>query len=193
MGTQPDGPRPEASVADNDLAVGRVAEAISHSPYWDDTAIFILEDDAADGPDHVDAHRSPALVISKYAAGTADHPYVDHGFYTTVNMLRTMEMLLGLPPMNNNDAVAPPMAPLFTGAGHQPPFVADTRNQENGLIYETNASNSPGAGESARMDFTHADSIDAAELNAILWRERWGNIPVPPTRHTVIPADPASR
>jgi hypothetical protein len=98
IGTRTGGPRPEASVADNDLAVGRVAEALSHSPYWDDTAIFILEDDAQDGPDHVDAHRSAALVISKYAPGTADHRFVDHGFYTTVNMIRTMEMLLALPP-----------------------------------------------------------------------------------------------
>ena len=65
-------------MADNDLAVGRVVDAISHSPYWDDTALFILEDDAQDGPDHVDAHRSPALVISKYSPGSPDHPFVDH-------------------------------------------------------------------------------------------------------------------
>ena len=193
LGTRPGGPRPEASVADNDLAVGRVAEALSHSPYWNDTAIFILEDDAQDGPDHVDAHRSPALVISKYAPGTADHRFVSHGFYTTVNMVRTMEMLLALPPLNNNDAVAAPMAPLFTGAGNQPPFVADYRNQRNGLIYEVNAPHAPGARESTRMDFTHADSIDAAELNAILWRERKGDVPLPPPRHTVIPAEAASR
>jgi hypothetical protein len=193
LGTRPGEPRPEASVADNDLAVGRVAEALSHSPYWDDTAIFILEDDAQDGPDHVDAHRSPALVISKYAPGTADHRFVDHGFYTTVNMVRTMEMLLALPPMNNNDAVAAPMAPLFAGPGNQPPFMADYRNQKNGLIYEVNPPHAPGAKESSRMDFTHADSIDAAELNAILWRERKGDVPLPPPRHTVIPAEGASR
>jgi hypothetical protein len=118
---------------------------------------------------------------------------VDHGFYTTVNLIRTMEMLLALPPMNNNDAVAAPMAPLFTGAGNQPPFVADYRNQRNGLIYEVNSPHAPGARESTRMDFTHADSIDAAELNAILWRERKGAVPLPPPRHTVIPKEAASR
>ena len=91
----PGKPRPAATVADNDLAVGRVVEAVSHSPYWDDTAIFMLEDDAQDGADHVDAHRSIAFVISKYSPGSADHPFVDHHFYTTVNMIHTMETLAG--------------------------------------------------------------------------------------------------
>ena len=179
MGTRPGGPRPEASVADNDLAVGRVVEAVSHSAYWDDTAIFVLEDDAQDGPDHVDAHRSPALVISKYSPGSPASPFIDHGFYSTVNMIRTMEELLGLPPMNNNDAVAAPMAPLFSGPGNQPRFVADESNRKNGLIYQVNSPNAPGAADSARMDFTRADAIDAARLNAILWRERKGDVPMP--------------
>jgi len=183
MGTRPGGPRPEASVADNDLAVGRVAEAVSHSPYWDDTAIFILEDDAQDGPDHVDAHRSPALVISKYSPGSTASPFVGHGFYTTVNMIRTMEALLGLPPMNNNDAVAAPMAPLFSGAGTQPPYQADARGKTTGLVYQVNPPNAPGARDSARMDFSRADAIDAARLNAILWRERKGNVPMPAPRN----------
>jgi len=186
MGTRPGGPRPEASVADNDLAVGRLVEAVSHSTYWDSTAIFILEDDAQDGPDHVDAHRSPALVISKYSPGPGSlpgQPFVDHAFYTTVNMVRTMEALLDLPPMNNNDAVAAPMAPLFSGPGTQPPFQADARNQTNGLVYEVNPANGPGARDSARMDFTRADAIDAAKLNAILWQERKGNVPMPSPRH----------
>ena len=117
---RPAKPRPAASVADNDLAVGRVVEAVSHSPYWDDTAIFIIEDDAQDGADHVDAHRSIAFAISKYSPGSSEHPFVDSRFYTTVNMIHTIETLLGLPPMNQNDAYAPVMAPLFTGAGDQP-------------------------------------------------------------------------
>ncbi|HEV2176036.1 MAG TPA: phosphoesterase [Terriglobia bacterium] len=187
MGTRPGGPRPAASVADNDLAVGRVVEAVSHSPYWADTAIFIVEDDAQDGPDHVDAHRSPALVISKYSPGTAEHPFVDSHFYTTVSMIRTMEMLLGLPPMNNNDALAAVMAPLFAGPGTQPPFTADARNRENGLLYQVNPANAPGAKASARMDFSHADAAPAARLNAILWRDRKGTAPQPAPRHTVIP------
>ncbi|MGA7906213.1 MAG: phosphoesterase, partial [Candidatus Sulfotelmatobacter sp.] len=90
-GTRPDLPRPAASVADNDLALGRVVDAVSHSPYWEDTAIFILEDDAQDGQDHVDAHRSIAFVVSKYSPGAPEKPYVDHRFYTTVNMIHTLE------------------------------------------------------------------------------------------------------
>ena len=116
-GTRPNLPRPVASVADNDLALGRVVDAVSHSGYWDDTAIFVLEDDAQDGADHVDAHRSIAFVISKYSAGSAAQAYVEHRFYTTVNMIHTMEMRLGLPPMNQNDAYAPVMGHLFSGPG----------------------------------------------------------------------------
>jgi YVTN family beta-propeller protein len=187
-GTRPGSPTPEASVADNDLAVGRVVEALSHCPYWDDTAIFILEDDAQDGPDHVDAHRSPALVISKYSPGSADHPFVDHRFYTTVNLIRTMEVLLGLGPMNNNDAVAAPMSELFSGPASQAPFTADDRNLKDGLLYKMNPPNAPGARASAKMDFSHADAADAALLNRILWRERKGNQPMPPPKHTVFPA-----
>jgi DNA-binding beta-propeller fold protein YncE len=185
-GTQVGMPKPEASVADNDLAVGRVVEAISHSPYWEDTAIFILEDDAQNGGDHIDAHRSIALVISKYSPGSPDSPLVDHSFYTTVNMIHTMEVLLGLPPMNNNDGQAPVMAPLFRGAGNQPPFTADRVNLRNDLIYQANSPHAPGAKESARMDFSRADAADAAKLNAILWRETKGSIPLPAPRHSVI-------
>lgn len=187
-GTRPGWPKPEAMVADNDLAVGRVVGAVSHSPYWDDTAICILEDDAQDGPDHVDAHRSTALVISKYSPSSTRHPLVDHYFYTTVNMVRTMEALLGLPPMNLDDARASVIA-LFSGAGNQPPFNADYRNEKNGLIYETNPANAPSAKESEKMDFTHADAVNSAVLNAILWKERKGNVPMPAPRHTVFPAD----
>jgi hypothetical protein len=186
-GTRPGMPKPEASVADNDLAVGRVVEAVSHSAYWDDTAIFILEDDAQDGPDHVDAHRSPALVISKYAPRPANGSFVDHAFYTTVNMIRTMEVLLGLPPMNNNDAWAAPMAELFSGPGVQSPFSADESNRENGLLYQMNPPNGPGAKASARMDFSHADAADNVALNRILWQERKGNTPMPAPKHTVFP------
>ncbi len=187
-GTRAGHPRPAASVADNDLAVGRVVEAVSHSPYWDDTAIFILEDDAQDGADHVDAHRSTAFVISKFSPGSAAAPYVDHGFYTTVNLIHTMELLLGLPPMNQNDAYAPVMAPMFAGAGNQPAFHADRRNLNNGLIYERNRGDAAGASESSKMDFSRPDAADAAKLNEVLWRDRKGNTPLPTPRHTVFPA-----
>ena len=185
-GTTPGKPRPAASVADNDLAVGRVVEAVSHSPYWDDTAVLMLEDDAQDGADHVDAHRSIAFVISKYSPGSAEQPYVAHQFYTTVNMIHTLEALLGLPPMNQNDAYAPVMAPLFSGKGDQPPFVADWSNRDNGLIYQTNPPKGQGARESAKMDFTRPDAANPAVLNAILWRDRMGSAAVPAAKHEVI-------
>ncbi len=179
-GTTPGGPSPKSSVSDNDLAVGRLVEAISHSPYWDDTAIFILEDDAQDGGDHVDAHRSVALVISKYAphaaGGTA---FVDSHFYTTVSVVHTMEALLGLPPMNVNDAYAPLISTLFSGPGDQPPYTADASNRENGLIYAANPPHAPGGAASARMDFRHADRADPRKLNVILWKDAMGSKPVP--------------
>jgi len=189
-GTTAGKPRPAASVADNDLAVGRVAEAVSHSPYWDNTAIFILEDDAQDGADHVDAHRSIAFVISKYSPGSADHPFVDHNFYTTVNMIHTIETLLGLPPMNQNDAYAPLIAPLFSGAGNQPPFAADWSNRDSGLIYQMNPAKGQGAGESAKMDFSHPDAANPAVLNAILWRDRKGDQKMPAAQHTMFSGKP---
>jgi hypothetical protein len=188
-------PRPTASVADNDLAVGRVADAVSHSPYWDDTAILILEDDAQAGPDHVDSHRSIALVISKYsplANAQAGQPasYVDHTFYTTINMVRTIEALLGAPPMNANDSRAAVMAPLFSGPGTQPAFSADYHNRENGLLYEMNTKEWK-AGKN--LDFSHADAADTATLNKFLWQDRMGDTPMPAPRFTVFPPRSSAR
>ena len=179
-GTRPGAPTPRASVADNDLAVGRAVEAISHSPFWQDTAFFILEDDAQDGGDHVDAHRSIGLVISKYAPrGPEGAPFVDSRFYSTVSVIRTMESLLGLPPMNNNDAFSSLISTLFTGAGDQAAFDADFSNRDNGLLYTANAKTAAGAKESMKMDFRHADRADAQKLNVILWRDAMGDKPVP--------------
>ncbi len=177
-GTTPGMPTPEASVADNDLAVGRAVEAVSHSAYWDDTAFFVLEDDAQDGADHVDAHRSIALVVSKYAP-RREKPFVDHTFYTTVSTLHTILKLLQAPPMSTNDALAPLMAPEFAGAGDQPAFSADFRNRDNGLIYTANAPAAVGAKESAKMDFSHEDRAPTEKLNVILWKEAMGKKPVP--------------
>ncbi|HET7890414.1 MAG TPA: phosphoesterase [Candidatus Sulfotelmatobacter sp.] len=187
-GTRPNFPRPAASVADNDLALGRVVEAVSHSSYWDDTAIFVLEDDAQNGADHVDAHRSTAFVISKYSPGSAAQPNVEHRFYTTVNVIHTMETLLGLPPMNQNDAYAPVMGRLFSGHGEQAAYQADYRNLKNGLIYETNKREAPGAKVSSRMDFSRPDAAGADRLNEVLWRDQKGATPMPAPKHTVFPA-----
>ena len=161
-------------------------EAISNNPYWDDTAIFILEDDAQNGADHVDAHRSIALVISKYSP-RSPQPFVDHNFYTTVNMVHTMETLLRLPAMNNNDAHAAVIAPLLAGPGDQPAFKAEYRNRDSGLIYQANSKNAPGAKESAALDFSVADVADTETLNAILWRAAKGDTTTPEPRHTVLP------
>ena len=187
-------PRPVASVADNDLAIGRVVDAVSHSPYWDDTAFMILEDDAQNGPDHIDSHRSIALVVSKYSPLPTMHrdgtpvPLVDHSFYTTINMVRTIESLLGVPPMNANDSRAAVMAPLFSGSGEQPAFTADYRNRDNGLIYQMNTEEWK---EGENLDFSRADGVDAALLNKFLWRDRKGDIPMPAPQHNVFPqADP---
>jgi DNA-binding beta-propeller fold protein YncE len=179
-GTRPGSPTPKASVADNDLAVGRAVEAISHSPFWDDTAFFILEDDAQAGADHVDAHRSIALVISKYAPhGDGGAPLVDSRFYSTVSVVRTIESLLGLPPMNNNDAFSSLISTLFTGPGDQGAYSADYSNRDNGLIYTANTKKAPGAEESMKMDFRHADRAPTQKLNVILWKDTMGDAPVP--------------
>ena len=187
-GTRPDHPRPAANIADNDLALGRVVDAVSHSPYWDDTAIFVLEDDAQDGADHVDAHRSIAFVISKYSPGSSALPNLEHRFYTTVNVVHTMETLLALPPMNLFDAYAPVMSGMFSGPGDQPPYKADYRNLKNGLIYERNRKDAPGANLSSKMDFSRPDAAGATELNRVLWQDQMGSAPLPQPRHTVFPA-----
>jgi YVTN family beta-propeller protein len=106
-----------AEQADNDLAVGRIIDAITHSPAWKDSVIFVTEDDAQDGVDHVDGHRSPGYVVSPYVIQAQDQggqPVVNHTAFTQVNMTRTIEQILGLPPMNQFDLVASPMSNLFT-------------------------------------------------------------------------------
>src|SRR5262249_50362125 len=105
VGTQPGKLTPTAMVADNDLALGRVVEAVSKSKFWKETAIFVLEDDAQNGSDHVDAHRTVALVISPYTK----RGVVDSSLYSTTSMLRTIELILGLKPMSQFDAAARPM------------------------------------------------------------------------------------
>ena len=108
-GTSPGTPTPRAMVAENDLALGRLVEAISHSAFWKESAIFVLEDDAQNGPDHVDAHRSVLLAISPFTR----RGVVDSTLYTTSGVLRTMELILGLPPMSQYDAAATPMYNAF--------------------------------------------------------------------------------
>ena len=117
-GTSPGAITPSAYVADNDLATGRIIDTISHSPYWKNTAIFVVEDDSQNGVDHVDGHRNPTLVVSPYAAqGT-----VDHSYYSQLNVVRTIEQILGLPPMNQQDLTAEPMYDAFTSHADLTPY-----------------------------------------------------------------------
>jgi hypothetical protein len=117
-GTSRGFPTPAAQVADNDLAVGRLVDAVSHSPFWASTAIFVVEDDSQAGVDHVDGHRSTALVVSPYSR----RGQVNHTYYTQVSMVRTIEDLLGLPPMNQHDRLALAMTDAFTDGPDVTPF-----------------------------------------------------------------------
>jgi YVTN family beta-propeller protein len=168
-------PTPFACVADNDWAVGLFVEHLSKSVIWNESAVFIVEDDAQNGPDHVDAHRSNALVISPYTK----RKYVDHSMYSTSGMLRTMELILGLPPMSQYDAGATPMYRSFTAKPDYSPYVQVPCNID---LNETNKSNSLSARKSANLDFTDADKIDDHLFNEILWKGIKGEtaqVPVP--------------
>ena len=167
-------PTPTAYVADNDLALGRVVEAVSHSKFWPETAIFVLEDDAQNGPDHVDAHRSIALVVSPYTKRHA----VDSNMYSTSSMLRTMELILGLKPMTQFDAAARPMYDSFRAKPDLTPF---THLPAQVNLDERNLAGAWGAADSAEMDFREADAADDQRLNEIIWRSvRGAESPMPP-------------
>ncbi|HKP88018.1 MAG TPA: hypothetical protein VJZ26_18080, partial [Blastocatellia bacterium] len=164
-----DFPTPQFYVAENDFAIGRLVEAVSDSPYWKDTAIFIVEDDAQDGPDHVDAHRSAALVISAYNRPGA----LVHEFHSTVSLIRTMEMLLGMGPMNQLDAVAVPVD-LFQEKADLRPYKAVLPEVAlDNLLVPASAAREPTHGywlkRTAEQDLSHADMADARALNEIIW------------------------
>ena len=174
-GTRVGLPTPTAMIAENDAALGRLVDVISHSRYWKDSAIFVLEDDAQNGPDHVDAHRSVALVASPWTRRGA----VDSTLYTTSGILRTIELILGLPPMSQYDAAATPLYRSFQSRPNLRPFDAKPARVS---IDEKNASNAYGAEASAEMDFDEADEAPEHELNEIIWRSvRGADSPMPPT------------
>jgi YVTN family beta-propeller protein len=173
-GTRPGYPTPRAMIAENDAALGRILEAISKSQYWKESAVFVLEDDAQNGPDHVDAHRSVALVASPWTKRGA----VDSTLYTTSGMLRTIELILGLPPMSQYDAAATPMYRAFTNTPDSRPFAALPARIP---LDEKNDPAAYGAEASLRMDISEADRVPDQELNEILWRSvRGADAPVPP-------------
>lgn len=154
---------PLAAVADNDLAVGRLLEHLSKSKIWSESAVFILEDDAQNGADHVDAHRSIAFVISPYVRRN----YVDHTMYSTSSMMRTMELILGLPPMSQYDAAATPMWRCFT----QKPDLTPYKALEPGIPIDTrNAWVEPLSRISETWNLAAVDAVPEREFNEVLWQ-----------------------
>jgi phospholipase C len=177
-GTTPGQPTPTAAVANNDWALGQLVERVSHSRYWPETAIFVIEDDAQNGSDHVDARRTAGFIISPYTK----RKVVDSTLYTTSSMVRTMELLLGLPPMTQFDAAAMPMYASFdiradlTPFKHLPPQVD---------VNARNGPDAPGASLSMAMDFSDYDLTPMFELNEVVWKSVRGadsEMPLPISR-----------
>jgi DNA-binding beta-propeller fold protein YncE/phospholipase C len=166
---------PLSAAADNDYAVGMIIEGLSKSKFWNSTLVCILEDDAQNGQDHVDSHRSPAFLISPYVKRRT----VDSSMYNTASMLRTMEIILGLRPMTQFDAAARPMTAAFQEKADAAPYTAE---QPRIPLDTKNAPTAPRAAASNRMNFDEADEIDDDELNEILWLAIRGNQPPPPVR-----------
>ena len=167
-------PTPTAYVADNDLALGKLVDAVSHSQYWKDTAIFVVEDDAQDGPDHVDAHRTVGLVISPYTQRRA----LDSTQYSTVSMIRTIELILGLKPMSQFDAAARPMYGSFQEKPDLRPYEHTVPDTD---LKAKNLRTAWGAGLSERFDLTKEDQVDDLLLGEVVWRSvRGPDSPMPP-------------
>ena len=168
-------PTPYAHVADNDLAVGMFIEALSKSPIWNETVVFILEDDAQNGADHVDAHRSTAYV----AGGFVKRGFIDHTPYSTSSMLRTMELILGMGPMTQYDAAATPMWRCFDTSAK--PFDFKAIIPSVGLK-ETNVVKNEWQKKSEQFNFAKEDSNNDIEFNKVLWHALKGDIPFPGPR-----------
>ncbi len=180
QGTRTGAYSPRSAVADNDYAVGQLAEIVSHSPYWKKTAIFVIEDDAQNGHDHVDAHRSIAFVISPFVRKGSK----DSRFFNTDSVLLTMENLLGLPPMNLYDAVAPAMAVFTATPENDAPFDAILPAKD--IVAEINQKTAYRAADSTRLiSALEADKTPDEELNDILWHSIKGiNTPMPEPRYS---------
>lgn len=181
-GTTPGAFTPKAAVASNDQALGKIVDGISHSASWKDTAIFIVEDDAQNGPDHVDSHRTVALVVSPYTKRN----YVDSSMYSQASMLRTMELLLGLNPMTQYDASAPPMFASFTRNADMSGYTLIPPRID---LAAKNGNNAIGAATSRKLDFSDYDRADENKLNRVLWASVKGEkVPYPAPVRSVIGA-----
>ena len=184
-GTYPGAATPQSYMADNDLALGRLVEAVSHSPYWRSTVIITVEDDAQDGPDHVDAHRAPALVISPWTQSGR----VDSTRYDTASALATLEDLLGIPPLSTFDARAARMWPSFQRTPALRPYdaIAPSVVPFGDPDAPVNAIDAPLAGLSAQMDFSRPDHIPEDLLNEAIWRSVKGaGSAMPAPRHSLL-------
>ena len=180
-GTAPGAFTPQAMVANNDYAIGQLVDAVSHSRYWPETAIFIIEDDGQDGPDHVDARRTVGLVLSPYVK----RGVIDSTLYSTSSMVRSIELLLGMPPMSQYDAAAMPMYASFGTEAKATPFDVihpkidvDAKNKKGDY----------GSEESRKMDFSDVDRAPMHALNEIIWKSIKGaDSPMPPPVHRFRP------
>jgi YVTN family beta-propeller protein len=168
---------PRATVGSNDLALGRMVEAITHSRFWPETAIFVIEDDAQNGPDHVDVHRTVGLVISPYTRWG----FVDSTHYTTASMVHTMELILGLPIMTQYDRAATPMYRCFQS---RPKLWAYQALRPRTDLMAKNPATGPGAVASAKLDFSDIDRADPDALNKILWDALRPGQPMPAPVHS---------
>ncbi|MSV28413.1 MAG: hypothetical protein EXQ52_06665 [Bryobacterales bacterium] len=166
---------PLSAVADNDYALGLLVEGVSRSRFWNSTAIFVLEDDAQNGADHVDSHRSPAFLISAFSK----RKFVDSSMYNTTSMLRTMEMILGLRPMTHFDAGARVMTAALQTVADPTPYAAEKPRIS---LDQRNPAASATAARSAKLNFEQEDMIDDDELNDILWRAIRKDEPPAPVR-----------
>jgi YVTN family beta-propeller protein len=181
-GTSPGAATPEAYVADNDLALGRLVETVSHSRYWKDTVILVTEDDAQNGPDHVDSHRTVALAISPYTQTRR----VDHTHYDTSSIIATTEDLLGLPSMSTTDARVSRMWGSFSNRPNYAAYRARTPavTPFGAPGARTNGSSAPMAAASSRWNFREADATPEIGLNRAIWKSvRGGRSHLPAPRH----------
>jgi YVTN family beta-propeller protein len=175
-GTTPKDYTPQAMIADNDLALGQIVDAISHSPVWRQSAIFVQEDDSQDGSDHVDSHRSPGFVISPWAR----HGAVVHARYDQYSMLRTAELIAGVDPLSLNDALATPMYKAFISGGAQPdstPYNVVAPAQDIG---QTNGPNAAAARLSSALPWNRLDAVPQEISDRVLWAAIHGNASPPP-------------
>lgn len=166
---------PYACMADNDLALGRIVQALSHSQYWKDTVIFVVEDDAQAGPDHVDSHRAPFYIISAY-----NRPGTTHRFINTTDVIAAIEDILGMGRLSKFDYFSRSLADIFASTPNLAPFDAITPMQD---LNEKNPQNTPAARLSERLDLSAPDRVDDQLYNRILWVMLKGNVAQPPVRN----------